>query len=82
MGLPGLLLMLAAFVVQPARDLYRCTARGAEPALTLMLTQIWMFSLYLSSLESFVLERANAQWVLFLFALSGARYLACFRLAP
>ncbi len=81
MGLPGLILMLAAFVVQPARDLRRCMERGDEPALTLMLTQIWLFSLYLSSLETFFLERANAQWVLFLFALFGARYLACFRIA-
>lgn len=79
MGLPGLALMLAALALQPARDLRRCMARGDEPALTLMLTQIWMFSLYLSSLESFVLDRADAEWVLFLFAVFGARYLACFR---
>ena len=80
MGLPGLVLMLAALAAQPARDLRRCMARGDEPALTLMLTQVWLFSLYLTSLESFVLDRASPQWVLMLFAVFGARYLACYRI--
>ena len=79
MGLPGLALLVAAFVIQPARDIRRCMARGNEPALTLMVLQIWMFGLYLSSLESFFFDRADALWIIFLFAVFGIRYLASFR---
>lgn len=79
MGLPGLALLIAAFVIQPIRDVRRVCARGEEPALALMFLQIWMFSLYLNSLESFFFDRANPSWVAFLFAVFGMRYLAEFK---
>lgn len=82
MGLPGLALALAALIAQPARDARRALARGDEPAVALLFLQIWMFSLYLNSLESFLFDRANPSWVALLFAIFGMRYLAEFRIRP
>ena len=81
MGLPGLALTLIAFVIAPARDLYRGRHRAADPALTLMLIQIWLFGVYLSSLESFFFDRSNAIWITFLFAVFTIRYVAMFRVS-
>ena len=81
MGLPGLALTLLAFVVAPARDLYRARRRKADAALALMVMQIWLFGIYLSSLESFFFDRANAIWITFLFAVLAIRYLATFRVS-
>ena len=80
MGFPGLLLFLAAFVVQPALDIRRALARGEEPALTLMFQQTWMFTLYLSAFESFFFNRAHPNWVTFLFAAFSLHYLARFKI--
>jgi O-antigen ligase len=80
-GLPGLALTLLAFVIAPARDLYRGRKRLADPALTLMAMQIWLFGIYLSSLESFFFDRSNAIWITFLFAIFTIRYLAMFRVS-
>ena len=81
MGLPGLALTLAVFVFAPARDLYLARQRGADPALALMAMQIWLFGIYLSSLESFLFDRANAIWITFLFAVFALRYLAVFKVS-
>jgi O-antigen ligase len=79
MGLPGLVATIAAIVVQPARDVRHAFARGEEPALALLFLQIWIFSLYLNSLESFFFDRAHPNWVALLFAVFGMRFLATFR---
>lgn len=79
MGYPGLLMFFVALMAQPAFDIRRAQARGDEPELTLMLQRIWMFSLYLSSFETFVFNRAHPSWVLMLFAVFSVRYLAQFR---
>ena len=81
MGLPGLALTLWAFVIQPFMDIRRATRLGADPALVLTLAQIWLFGIYLSSLESFFFDRSNPIWITFLFAVFGLRYLACYRAA-
>jgi O-antigen ligase len=78
MGLPGLAATLFALVAQPARDLRRAARLGRDPALLLMLSQIWLFGLYLASLESLFFNRENPTWLTFLFALFGFRYLAAF----
>ncbi|CAN2534132.1 hypothetical+protein [Methylocapsa aurea] len=80
MGLPGLAVTLAALIVQPARDARRICARGDEPAVSLLFLQIWMFSLYLNSLESFFFDRAHPGWIGLLFALFGMRFLAEFKI--
>lgn len=80
MGLPGLALVLVVFVAMPMRDFFAAERRGADPALTLMLLQIWLFGLYLSAVETFLFLLANAIWVTFLFAVLGLRMAACHRL--
>jgi O-antigen ligase len=80
MGLPGLALVLWAFVIQPFVDLRRAQRAGADPALVLMLAQIWLFGIYLSALESFFFDRSNPIWITFLFALFGLRYVACYKI--
>jgi O-antigen ligase len=82
MGLPGLALALWAFVVQPLADIGKAARNGAEPALVTLLTQIWLFGLYVSSLESFLFDRADPIWFTFLFAVFGLRYVASFRTSP
>ena len=41
--------------------------------------RIWLFGLYLSSMESFFLDRADPLWFTFLVAMFGLHYLARFR---
>ena len=45
----------------------------------MVLLRIWLFGLYLSSLESFFLDRADPLWFTFLMAVFGLHYLARFR---
>jgi O-antigen ligase len=79
MGLPGLAVTIGALVIQPARDVRSVLERGEEPALALLFLQIWIFSLYLNSLESFFYDRAHSGWVALLFAVFGMRFLSNFR---
>jgi O-antigen ligase len=82
MGVPGLVLALWAFVVQPLADIGKAARNGADPALTTLLTQIWLFGLYVSSLESFLFDRSDPIWFTFLFAVFGLRYVSRFRTSP
>jgi O-antigen ligase len=82
MGAPGLAFVLWALVVQPMMDIRSAARANADPALLLMLTQIWLFGAYLSSLESFFFDRNNPIWITFLFAVFGLRYIASYRVAP
>ena len=45
----------------------------------MVLLRIWLFGLYLSSMESFFLDRADPLWFTFLMAMFGLHYLARFR---
>ncbi|MGQ3356572.1 MAG: O-antigen ligase family protein [Phreatobacter sp.] len=76
MGMPGLLLVVAVFVVWPLRNFLAARAKGADPALLLMLLQIWLFGIYVSVLESFLFVRFDPIWITFLFAVFGLHYLA------
>jgi O-antigen ligase len=82
MGLPGVAFVLWALVAQPMTDIRSAVRAGADPALLLMLTQIWLFGMYLSSLESFLFNRNDPIWITFLFAVFGLRYIASYRIAP
>lgn len=80
MGLPGLVLLVIVLVIVPLRNFQAADRSGnGGPLLTLML-QLWLFGLYLSSLESFFLDRADPLWFTFLLAVFGLHYLARFRL--
>jgi O-antigen ligase len=82
MGVPGVALALWAFVVQPLADIGEAVRNRADPALVTLLTQIWLFGLYIASLESFLFVRSNPIWFTFLFAVFGLRYVASFRTSP
>ena len=71
--------MIAVLVIAPLRDFHAADEGGNNGPLTMALLQIWLFALYLSSMESFFLDRADAIWVTFLLAVFGLHYLARFR---
>ncbi|MBR0893684.1 O-antigen ligase family protein [Bradyrhizobium tropiciagri] len=79
-GLPGLVLLIAAVVIKPLRDFQAADLGGNDAPLTLLFLRIWLFGLYLSSMESFFLDRADTIWVTFLIAVFGLHYLARFRM--
>jgi O-antigen ligase len=78
-GLPGLALLIAVLVIAPLRNFHAADRGGNNGPLAMALLQIWLFGLYLSSLESFFLDRADPLWFTFLVAVFGLHYLARFR---
>jgi len=81
MGLPGLALLIFAIVVKPLRDFQSADLGGNNGPLAMAFLQVWLFGIYLSSMESFLLDRADAIWITFLTAVFGLHYLARFRAA-
>jgi O-antigen ligase len=79
MGLPGLALLIGAIVITPLRDFQAADASGNNGPLAMVFLRIWLFGLYLSSMESFFLDRADPLWFTFLIAVFGLHYLARFR---
>jgi O-antigen ligase len=79
MGLPGLVLLIVAVVVKPLRDFQAADEGGNNSPLAMMFLRIWLFGLYLSSMESFFLDRADPLWFTFLLAVFGLHYLGRFR---
>ena len=79
MGLPGLALLIVAVVVKPLRDFQAADEGGNNGPLAMMFLRIWLFGLYLSSMESFFLDRADPLWFTFLLAVFGLHYLGRFR---
>lgn len=80
MGVPGLLLLIAVFVIAPLRNFHIADTAGNRGPLAMALLRVWLFGLYLSSLESFFLDRADPMWFTLLMAVFGLHYLARFRL--
>jgi O-antigen ligase len=80
MGMPGLALVIAVLVIAPLRDFHAAARAGSNGPLTMAMLRIWLFGLYLSSLESFFLDRADPLWFTFVMAVFGLHYLARFRL--
>jgi O-antigen ligase len=79
-GLPGLALLIGVLVIAPLRNFHAADRGGNEGPLTMLLLRVWLFGLYLSSLESFFLDRADPLWFTFLMAVFGLHYLARYRL--
>jgi O-antigen ligase len=79
MGLPGLALLIVVLVIVPLRNFQAADSGGNNGPLTMAFLRIWLFGLYLSSLESFLLDRADPTWFTFLVAVFGLHYLARFR---
>lgn len=79
MGLPGLALLIAAIVIKPLRDFQAADQGGNGGPLATLFLRIWLFGLYLSSMESFFLDRAEPMWFTLLVAVFGLHYMARFR---
>jgi O-antigen ligase len=79
MGLPGLALLIAVLVIAPLRNFQAADCGGNNGPLAMAFLRIWLFGLYLSSLESFFLDRSDPLWFTFLLAVFGLHYLARFR---
>lgn len=77
-GVPGLLLVMAIFVVAPLKNFQLAEARGSDGALATMFLRIWLFGVYLSCMESFFLDRVNPIWFTYLLGVFGLHYLARF----
>lgn len=78
-GFPGLVLTLAALVVLPLIDFARARRVPENRDLALLFFRIWLFAVFLGSLETVFFLRDNAFWVTFLLAVFGLRYLASYR---
>jgi len=81
MGLPGLVLLIVVLVIGPLRNFHAADCGGNNGPLALALLQVWLFGLYLSSLESFFFDRADPMWFTLLMAVFGLHYLGRFRLS-
>lgn len=80
MGLPGLALLIAVLVFSPLRNFQTAECGGNAGPLTMLFLRIWLFAVYLSSLESFYFDRDDPIWITFMIAVFGLHYLARFRL--
>lgn len=80
MGFPGLVLIIGIFIVAPLRNFSVATQFGNNEPLAKLFLRIWLFGIYLSSMESFLLDRADPIWFTFLVGVFGLHYLARFRL--
>ena len=79
LGIPGLVLLMVILLVAPLRDYHRAVERDGQTPLANMFLRIWLFGIYIGSLESFFLDRADPMWFTFLVAVIGLHYLSRFR---
>jgi O-antigen ligase len=82
MGLPGLALVIAMFVIAPLRNYNAATRRQDDGALPLLFLRIWLFGICFASMESLFMARADTMWVTFMLAVFGLHYLSRFGLKP
>jgi O-antigen ligase len=78
-GLPGLLLVILIFVLAPLRNFQETRAHNRSNALGKLFLTIWLFGLYFGTTETFLLERQNPVWFMFVVAVAGLHFLARFQ---
>jgi O-antigen ligase len=77
-GVPGLALVVLAFLIAPLRDFQRTLRTPRNTELARFFLTLWLFSLYLGTFEAFFLSRANPMWFIFALAVCGLRFTAQF----
>jgi len=70
-GLVGLALSLAWTVAQPLADLSASGHKHFDPPLTLLFTQIWIFGLCLSGVESVLFSGGDTLWFMMIVSIVG-----------
>jgi O-antigen ligase len=78
-GIPGLVLTLVAFLVQPLRDFHRPLPTAENAAFARFLLLLWLFALYSGTFEAFFFNRVAPMWFVLALAVCGLR---CTRLFP
>ncbi len=78
-GLPGLALCILIFVVAPLRNFEAIRDGSRSGALAKLFLTIWLFGLYYGTTETFLLDRQNPTWFLFVIAVAGLHFLARFQ---
>jgi len=73
-GVVGLAISMLWVFLQPLRDLIRTPAERADPALTMLFLQIWLFGLCLSGFESDLFSGGSMVWFMMVAAIIGLRY--------
>jgi O-antigen ligase len=77
-GLPGLLLTILIFVLAPLGNFQTIQAHGGSSPLAKFFLTIWLFGLYYGTTETFLLDRQNPTWFMFVVAVAGLHFLARF----
>jgi O-antigen ligase len=77
-GIPGLLLVIVAFLIVPLRDFHRALPNAENRALAGFFLLLWLFALYLGTFEAFFLNRADPMWFVLAMAVCGLRCTALF----
>jgi O-antigen ligase len=80
-GLVGLGLGMIWVFVQPLADLVRTPRERIDPALTMLLVQIWLFDLCLCGFESELFNGGSVVWFMTSVAIIGLRYQAIAQVA-
>jgi O-antigen ligase len=78
-GLPGLLLVLPVFVLAPLGNFQSAQTHNRSGALAKLFLTVWLFGLYYGTTETFLLERQNPIWFMFVLAVAGLHFLARFQ---
>ena len=81
MGYPGLVLIMMIFVFAPLKNFSAAVRSGNDGPLATLFLRIWLFGVWLSSMESFLLDRADPIWFTFLISVFGLHYISRFRQA-
>jgi O-antigen ligase len=72
-GIPGLLLVIVAFVIVPLRDFHRTLPTTENRVLAGFFLLLWLFALYVGMFEAFFLNRADPMWFVLALAACGLR---------
>jgi O-antigen ligase len=78
-GLPGLALVILIFVLAPLKNFQVTQHDNRSGALAKLFLSIWLFGLYYGTTETFLLDRQNPTWFMFVVAVAGLHFLARFQ---
>jgi O-antigen ligase len=76
-GIPGLVLTLVAFLVQPLKDFHRRLPSAENQVFAEFLLLLWLFALYAGTFEAFFFNRVAPMWFVLALAVCGLRCTRC-----